>query len=156
MEYNKEYFAQKLEEFPEFVGAYQEHLRYYGELLGHVFFGGETLLGVLQSLLKTNEKQEKIRQYIDFVEDMYANGDGDVRNIVDCTILECLGDDETVLRNAFPYFSEELMLASQSVEKGWGRRDIRIWHRGGRPQYNWSWPPNNLLSDYHTWMKETD
>ena len=142
MVYSKEYFAQELgERFPEFRETYQEHLEYYKELLGHVFFGGETLLGVLESLLKTNGEKEKIRRYIDFVEDMYANGDDDVQNIVEVTILECLGDDETVLRNAFTYFSEELMLASQSIEKGWGRRDIKIWHRRGRPQYDWTWPP---------------
>ena len=142
MGYSKEYFAQELgERFPEFRETYQEHLEYYKELLGHVFFGGETLLGVLESLLKTNGEKEKIRRYIDFVEDMYANGDDDVQNIVEVTILECLGDDETVLRNAFTYFSEELMLVSQSIEKGWGRRDIKIWHRGGRPQYDWKWPP---------------
>ena len=142
MGYSKEYFAQELgERFPEFRETYQEHLEYYKELLGHVFFGGGTLLGVLESLLKTNGEKEKIRRYIDFVEDMYANGDDDVQNIVEVTILECLGDDETVLRNAFTYFSEELMLASQSIEKGWGRRDIKIWHRRGRPQYDWTWPP---------------
>lgn len=142
MGYSKEYFAQELgERFPEFRETYQEHLEYYEELLGHVFFGGETLLGVLESLLKTNGEKEKIRRYIGFVEDMYANGDDDVQNIVEVTILECLGDDETVLRNAFTYFSEELMLVSQSIEKGWGRRDIKIWHRGGRPQYDWKWPP---------------
>ena len=142
MGYSKEYFAQELGvRFPEFRETYQEHLEYYKELLGHVFFGGETLLGVLESLLKTNGEKEKIRRYIDFVEDMYANGDDDVQNIVEVTILECLGDDETVLRNAFTYFSEELMLVSQSIEKGWGRRDIKIWHRGGRPQYDWKWPP---------------
>ncbi len=142
MGYSKEYFAQELgKRFPEFHGAYEEHLEYYEELLGHVFFGGETLLGVLESLLKTNEEKEKIRRYMDFLEDMYANGDDDVQNIVGVTILENLGDDETVLRNAFTYFSEELMLASQSIEKGWGRRDIKIWHRGGRPQYDWTWPP---------------
>ena len=142
MGYSKEYFAQELGgRFPEFRETYQEHLEYYKELLGHVFFGGETLLGVLESLLKTNEEKEKIRRYIDFVEDMYANGDDDVQNIVEVTILECLGDDETVLRNAFTYSSEELMLVSQSIEKGWGRRDIKIWHRGGRPQYDWKWPP---------------
>ena len=142
MGYSKEYFAQELgERFPEFRETYQEHLEYYKELLGHVFFGGETLLGVLESLLKTNGEKEKIRRYIDFVEDMYANGDDDVQNIVGVTILENLGDDETVLRNAFPYFSEELMLASQSIEKGWGRRDIKIWHRRGRPQDDGTWPP---------------
>ena len=80
---DKEYFAKKLgEQFPEFHGAYEEHLEYYEELLGHVFFGGETLLGVLESLLKTNEEKEKIRRYMDFLEDMYANGDDDVQNIV--------------------------------------------------------------------------
>ena len=120
---SKEFFAQKLDELPEFEGAYQEHLTYYEELLGHVFFGEETLLGALERLLPANEDRARIRQYIDFVEDMYANGDDDVQNIVGVTILECLGDDETVLRNAFSYFSEELMRASQSIEKGWGRRD---------------------------------
>ena len=139
MGYSKEYFAQKLVgEFPEFRAVYEEHLEVYGELLGHVFFGGETLLGALQSLLKTNREKEKIRRYMDFVEDMYANGDSDVRNIVEVTILECLGDEEAVLRSAFTYFSEVLMLASQSIEKGWGRRDIHIWHRGGKTMYDWA------------------
>ena len=78
---------------------------------------------------------------------MYANGDDDVQNIVGVTILECLGDDETVLRNAFSYFSEELMRASQSIEKGWGRRDIRIWHKNGKVLYDWSWPPNQAAQE---------
>ena len=79
---SKEFFAQKLDELPEFEGAYQEHLTYYEELLGHVFFGEETLLGALERLLPANEDRARIRQYIDFVEDMYANGDDDVQNIV--------------------------------------------------------------------------
>ena len=140
---SKEFFAQKLDELPEFEGAYQEHLTYYEELLGHVFFGEETLLGALERLLPANEDRARIRQYIDFVEDMYANGDDDVQNIVGVTILECLGDDETVLRNAFSYFSEELMRASQSIERDWGRRDIRIWHKNGKVLYDWSWPPEH-------------
>ena len=144
---SKEFFAQKLDEIPEFKGAYQEHLTYYEELLGHVFFGEETLLGALERLLPANEDRARIRQYIDFVEDMYANGDDDVQNIVEVTILECLGDDETVLRNAFSYFSEELMRASQSIEKGWGRRDIRIWHKNGKVLYDWSWPPNQAAQE---------
>jgi len=142
---DKEYFARRLaEEFPEFREVYEAHLEGYGELLGHVFFGGETLLGALERLLKTNEDKSKIRSYIDFVEDMYANGDDDVQNIVDVTILECLGDDETVLRNAFSYFSEKLMLASQSIERGWGRRDIHVWRKNGRTLYDWNWPLKSM------------
>ena len=138
---DKEYFARRLsEQFPEFRTAYAEHLEYYEALLGHVFFGSETLLGALERLLKTNRERETIRRYIDFVEDMYANGDDDVRNIVEVTLLECLGDEETILRNAFSYFSEKLMLASQSVERDWGRREIRIWNKNGRTLYDWDWP----------------
>ena len=145
MRYSKEYFAQKLaEEFPEFREVYAEHMEFYEELLGHVFFGGETLLKVLPPLLKANQDREKICRYIDFVEDMYINGDSEVQNIVGVTVLECLGDDETVLRNAFSYFSEELMRASQSIEQSWNRRDIHIWHRKGKPQYSWEWPSKQM------------
>ena len=140
---SKEAFALALaERFPEFRMAYQEHLEDYGEILGHVFF--DVLHRALVPLLKINEDGEKIRGYIGFLEDMYANGDEDVRNIVEVTILEVLGDDETVVRNAFLYFSENLMTAAQAVEKGWGRRDIRIWHKSGRVRYDWDWPQRPL------------
>ncbi len=140
---SKEAFALALaERFPEFRKAYGEHLEDYGEVLGHVFF--DVLHRALVPLLKINEDQEKIRRYIGFLEDMYANGDEDVRNIVEVTILEVLGDDETVLRNAFLYFSENLMTAAQAVEKGWGRRDIRIWWKNGKVRYDWEWPRRSL------------
>ncbi len=135
---SKEAFALALaERFPEFRVAYQKHLEDYGEILGHVFFN--VLHRALVPLLRLNEDREKIGQYIEFLENMYANGDEDVRNIVEVTILEVLGDDETVLRNAFLYFSENLMTAAQAVEKGWGRRDIRIWRKNGRVRYDWEW-----------------
>ena len=135
---SKEAFALALaERFPEFRVAYQKHLEDYGEILGHVFFN--VLHRALVPLLRLNEDREKIGQYIEFLENMYANGDEDVRNIVEVTILEVLGDDETVLRNAFLYFSENLMTAAQAVDKGWGRRDIRIWRKNGRVRYDWEW-----------------
>ena len=77
---------------------------------------------------------------MEFIGEMYGGGDGDVRNIVEVTILEYLGDDETVLRNAFGYFSEGLMVASQAVEAGWGRREIRLYRKNGRLRYQWR-PP---------------
>ncbi len=140
---SKEAFALALaERFPEFRMAYEEHLEGYGEVLGHVFF--DVLHRALVPLLWLNEDREKIGKYIEFLEDMYANGDGEVRNIVEVTILEVLGDEETVLRNAFSCFSEDLMTAAQSVERSWGRRDIRIWHKSGRVRYDWDWPQRPL------------
>ena len=136
----KEYFAQKLVRlFPEYQRAYQDHLNYYGEILGHVLFA--EINPVLSELLRENREGKLIEKYIAFLEDMYQNGDADVKDIVTCTVLEYLGDEEAVLRNAFSYFSEDLMMASKAVEAGWGRREIRIYHKNGRARYEWK-PPS--------------
>lgn len=132
----KEYFAKKLvREFPEYQRAYQDHLRAYGEILGHVFFC--EINPVLSGLLRSNEDRAQIRKYVDFIEDMYANGDDEVKNIVTVTMLEYLGDDERVLRNVFGYFSPALMEASKAVEADWGHRDIRLYRRRGKLLYEW-------------------
>jgi len=109
----------------------------YNELsapMGHVFFG--TLLNVpLSELLLENKDTETIRKYVDFTEDMYANGDYYVQNIVEVTIMAYLGDDTTVLRNFFTYCSEALIEVSKSLEAketGYGRYDIHIWYKKGK------------------------
>lgn len=107
----------------------------YGEVLGHVLFC--EINPILSDLLRSNRDRTQIQKYIGFMEDMYANGDDEVKNIVTVTMLEYLGDDETVLRNAFAYFSEELMEASKAVEAGWGRRNIRLYRRHGKLLYEW-------------------
>lgn len=136
----KEHFARKLVRlFPEYQRAYQDHLKAYGAVLGHVLFA--ELNPVLAELLRANQDKTLIRKYIGFIEDMYCNGDTDVKDIVTCTILEYLGDEEAVLRTAFSYFSEELMLASKAVEAGWGRREIRIYRKNGKARYEWE-PPS--------------
>ncbi len=132
----KEYFAQELvRRFPEYQRAYEDHLEAYGKVLGHVFFC--EINPVLSKLLRANQDCAQIRRYMDFLEDMYRNGDDEVKNIVTVTLLEYLGDDETVLRNAFSHFSEELMEASKAVEASWGRRDIRLYRRHGKLLYQW-------------------
>ena len=86
----------------------------------------------LFDLLSENTDKQAIQKYIDFIEDMYANGDITVQDIVRVTFLAYLGDDDVVLRNAFAYFSVSLISVSkevESVETGYGRRDIRIWHK---------------------------
>lgn len=132
----KEYFARELvRRFPEYRRAYEDHLEAYGKVLGHVFFC--ELNPVLAGLLKAGQDRALTRRYMDFVEDMYRDGDDEVKNIVQVTILEYLGDDEAVLRGAFAYFSEALMEASKAVEAGWGRRDIRLYRRHGKLLYEW-------------------
>ncbi|WBW98381.1 hypothetical protein OW730_06325 [Oceanirhabdus sp. W0125-5] len=90
-------------------------------MLGHVFFS-EGINEPLFELLKINTDKNLIKKYISFIEEMYSDGDDDVKNIVIVTILERLGDDGKVLSNAYSYFSKELICMSKEVESFWGRR----------------------------------
>jgi hypothetical protein len=109
-----------IKSFPEHEHTYREHIDFYGELLGHVFFG-DTINLPLTQLLKENIDTESIEKYIGFIERMYKNGDEYVQNIVVAPILEYLGDDEIVLKNAFKFFSDDIRKISIEVEKSWGR-----------------------------------
>ena len=133
----KEQFAfEFIELFPQHKADYDEHIRAYAEILGHVFFG-DLINAPLTSLLKTNIDTVSIQKYIGFIERMYARGDSDVKNIVQVTILEYLGDYDVVLKNAFEYFSDELIEESKLVEKALGRRHIVISHKRGLTSTRW-------------------
>ena len=122
--------------FPEYAEEHAAHLEDYNEILGHVFFGC-VINTPLFHLLSINQDKQAIQKYVNFIEYMYESGDKSVQNIVGVTILEFLGDDDTVLKNAFEYFSEDIMLASKSIETGLGRREIHIYHKDGHAFAEW-------------------
>ena len=137
---DKDYFAKKfIQLFPEHEQEYIDHLETFNELLGHVFFAdvlfhSEDVNTSLFELLLENKDTETIGKYVDFIEDMYANGDLIVRDIVYVTILAHLGDEATVLRNFFMYCSETLINVVKYIEskEQHGRWDIRIWYKRGK------------------------
>ena len=134
---NKEQFARDfIALFPQYQADYEEHLQDYSEILGHVFFGN-LINQPLSELLRKNIEEQIIQKYIDFIERMYSYGDDDVKNIVEVTILEYLGDDNAVLKNAFNYFSDDLIAASKRVEALLGRRDIIVSHKKGKTFTRW-------------------
>ena len=111
--------------FPENEIEYHSHLMSYGEILGHVFFSN-LINQPLSQLLLANENKTEIQKYIDFIEIMYSSGNNDVQNVVVVTILAYLGDEDLVLRNAFTYFSGDIIQASSDYEKGIRRRVIKV------------------------------
>lgn len=132
------------EEFAEeFIGIfrghevdYAKHLHDYGEVLGHVFFGN-LINPPLFRLLRENTEKALIGKYVQFIERMYLEGDDAVKNIVEVTILEYLGDDSLVLKNAFALFSDALIEASKQVESALRRRTIIISHKNGETLTRW-------------------
>lgn len=93
-----------LELFPEYINAYNEHLKGFGELLQHVFYS-ETINIPLVDLLKNNKDITLIKKYIGFIEYMWSEGDDTVRNVVDVTILENLSDYNDVWHSLSEYIS---------------------------------------------------
>lgn len=65
------------------------------KLLGHIYFGDE-FTNSLINLLKDYTEIEKIIKYCSFIEYMWKNGDKDVINIVDVTIIEKLSEDDDI------------------------------------------------------------
>lgn len=134
---DEEYYAKRfIQIFPESEQEYAEHIENYGKILGHVFFG-TVIDSPLSQLLSTNDDNTMIQKYIDFIEEMYTNGNEAVQNIVGVTILANLGDDDKILKNAFTYFSEDIIQASKSIEAGYGRRKIHIYYKKGKVYADW-------------------
>jgi len=132
-----EYFAKEfIKLFPESEEEYHLHLKKYGELLGHVFFGG-VINQPLSHLLLKNKDKTTLLKYIDFIETMYSSGNDSVQNIVEVTILAYLGDNDTVLKHACSYFSEDIIQASKSLEEGYGRRNIVVSYKNGKVYVRW-------------------
>ena len=95
-------------EFTENKAAVSEYMDFYGELLGHVFFG-EFINVPLYELLKENTEHDKIRKYCSFIEKMWRYGNEEVINIVDVTVLERLSDDVNVWKNFGKYISNDFI-----------------------------------------------
>jgi hypothetical protein len=125
---DKMYYAKKyVEIFPEYTHELEKYLSSYGELLGHVFFG-DLINPHLVELLKHEVDIDRIEKIFGFINDMYLNGEDDIKNVVVVTILEYLGDDPLILKQAFRYLNEELKQESYDIEKQIGRDPFGKWN----------------------------
>ena len=118
---NKEEFAGIfIKKFPEYRTVLEEHIKVYGEILGHVFFG-DIINSQLFNLLKHSSNEDRINDLFRFINDFYIQGDETCKNIVVVTILEYLGDDREVLNKAYTYIEEDLIKESVINEQNLGR-----------------------------------
>ena len=69
-----------------------EHRKEYGEVLAHVF-AMETINTPMRHEFESQAESEAFRKYCGLIEHLWENGDDEVRNVVDVTILESISDD---------------------------------------------------------------
>jgi hypothetical protein len=109
MKLSKEEFAEKFVFlFPEMKQSLDEHYSDYNELLGHIYFA-EVLNVPLIKMITEKFDDSVISKYCAFIEDMWQNGDDDVVNIVDVTILERLSDDTAVWKSFGKHISNDFI-----------------------------------------------
>ena len=88
---------------------YIEHMQAYGEVLLHVLVG-DLINEPLIELLRRNKNRELIQLYCKLIERMWQEGDAEVVNVVDVTILERLSDELDVWKYFGDYVSEEFKM----------------------------------------------
>lgn len=83
------------------------HCKDYNEILLHVL-AGELINEPLLELLKFHkDDSERIQKYCNAIEFMWKDGNEEVVNVVDITILEGLSDDDVVWQKYGSYISDE-------------------------------------------------
>ncbi|RXJ04372.1 hypothetical protein DS745_03025 [Anaerobacillus alkaliphilus] len=114
-----EYF---LKNFPEYEATLKEHLDDYGELLAHVFYGDTICVKLIELLKDDTDNEEEIKKIFLLLEKMAVEGDIDVKEVLQVSILEVLGDDKDLLEKSYKYMGDKTNIASDEIERFWGRK----------------------------------
>lgn len=118
-----EKLGEKLPEaVPELAKKYDEMLKDWApERPGaHVIYG-DLLNPYLLSLLEVGEQDDQVRRIFRFIERLAGDPDPRVREVVQVTICERLGDNPKALDAAKSYMGDHTRRLSDEIEKFWGR-----------------------------------
>ena len=104
---NKEQCAEIIARLsPDGKQMLENHIATYGEILLHVL-AGDLITEPLIELLRWNKNTKLITEYCNLIEQMWRDGDDDVVNVVDVTILERLSDEEKIWHRFGTYISDD-------------------------------------------------
>ena len=94
--------------FPENKQYYKEHIRDYGTVLAHVF-AIETINIPMEKDFNVGSESETFRKYCTLIQSLWENGDDEVRNVIDVTILESISNHERMWKAFGRYISQEFI-----------------------------------------------
>ena len=95
--------------FPENKQYYKEHIRDYGRtVLAHVF-AIETINIPMEKDFNVNAERETFQKYCRLIQSLWENGDDEVRNVIDVTILESISNHERMWKAFGRYISQEFI-----------------------------------------------
>lgn len=111
--------SELLKALPEFQPAFDD-LDFGWNELPYVVFG--RLSRYLSELLRApKNKRELLQRAFSFLEDLATSRDADIQALLMCGLLEVLGDDGAVLREAHNWMGKVTRKLSDETERFWGR-----------------------------------
>jgi hypothetical protein len=111
-----------IQSIPELEQAYIKEMEWWdGEQSGAHNIFGDVLNPFLIEKLNLLDDRHLIERIFDFLELMALSQDEKVKEVLACTVLERLGDDKSMLRQAESFMKENTKKISYDVEKGLGR-----------------------------------
>jgi hypothetical protein len=115
-----------VDNFPEFKKKAEDEKRWWWnddneEPMLHIFFGDILNPFLTDKALIKMDDLRLLKRIFGFMEIMAKSEDEDVKGVLTATILERLGDDKKILKNARSLMGGETLKLSHAVEKGWGR-----------------------------------
>ena len=119
--------------FPELRGELAQEKGTYGTVRG-VTFTREHVVGRVEQLAKTYPDSEPFKRLCNVLNDMYKNGDMDVRSIITIVLLNGINDRQA-LENLSKNFSEDLSKVDDKA-KGLKGKKVRPEKKKKMPKYN--------------------
>ena len=114
--------SQLIQAIPEIEPAYNDELTWWDdEQPGvHAIFGN-VLNPLLIEKLTLREDKQLLERIFDFFELMASSRDEKVTEVLLCTVLERLGDDDLILKQAEPFMKDTTKKLCHDLEKELGR-----------------------------------
>ena len=109
---------------PEIKTKYQEEMAWWGneEFPGLHNILGDVMNSFVVNLLKSSGNEELKSRIFSFYEDMAISSDYHIRNVLEVTLLEYLGDDKEILNTAYNYMGIYTKRLSDGIERYLGRK----------------------------------
>lgn len=111
-----------MESFPKIERLYLQEKDWYEDMLDlpHIFYG-DLLTPFMLLLLEDDNNSEDISEIFLFLEKLAKSDDSQIREVVQTSVLERIGDDKEILKTSYKYMGEATRKLSDEIEESWGR-----------------------------------
>ena len=119
-ERSKEFFEKMQEFFPSTREAYYESIKEYGKILETIVVEDIFMPPILK-LLSEDTDSQLLERIFAYIEEIISSDDSYLINVLSVTLLEILGNDESILEKAKQYMGTKTKALQIKADEDLGR-----------------------------------